>query len=150
IDEATQCDSASALPVLQRGRRALVTGDPQQLRHVSFLADAAQVQLAERHGLGPAEVERWDFRRRGLLDVVVDAVPSASAVVRLDEHFRSTPGIIEFSNRQFYGGRLAVMTRRPSTLVANGLRLVRVGGTRAESGVNPREVEVALAEIAAL
>lgn len=150
IDEATQCDSASALPILQRGRRALVTGDPQQLRHVSFLADAAQVQLAERHGLGPAEVERWDYRRRSLLDVVVDAVPSASAVVRLDEHFRSTPGIIEFSNRQFYGGRLAVMTRRPSTLVANGLRLVRADGSRAESGVNAREVEVALAEIAAL
>ncbi len=150
IDEATQCDSASALPILQRGRRALVTGDPQQLRHVSFLADAAQLQLAERHGLGPAEVERWDYRRQSLLDVVVDAVPSASAVVRLDEHFRSTPGIIEFSNRQFYGGRLAVMTRRPSTLATNGLRLVRADGTRADSGVNTREVEVALAEIAAL
>lgn len=150
IDEATQCDSASALPILQRGRRALVTGDPQQLRHVSFLADAAQLQLAERHGLGPEVLERYDYRRQSLLDLVVSAVPSASAVVRLDEHFRSAPGIVEFSNRQFYGGRLAVMTRRPSTLAETGLRLVRIEGTREASGVNSREVEAAVAEIAAL
>lgn len=37
IDEASQCDMARALPLLQRGRNAIICGDVKQLRHVSFL-----------------------------------------------------------------------------------------------------------------
>ena len=41
IDEASQCDIASALPLLFRARRAVIIGDPLQLKHVSTVAPAA-------------------------------------------------------------------------------------------------------------
>lgn len=37
IDEASQCDIASALPLLYRAKRSVVIGDPQQLRHSAWL-----------------------------------------------------------------------------------------------------------------
>jgi len=37
IDEATQCDMASSIPLLQRAKCAVIVGDPKQLRHISFL-----------------------------------------------------------------------------------------------------------------
>lgn len=150
IDEATQCDSASALPILQRGNRVLVTGDPQQLRHVSFLSDAVQRELGRRHGLDSQALERYDYRRRSLLDLVADALPSSDAIARLDEHFRSAPAIIEFSNQQFYGGGLAVMTRRPSSLAQPSLQVRRVSGARTEDGVNLVEIEEVIEVLARL
>jgi superfamily I DNA and/or RNA helicase len=40
IDEASQCDIASVLPLLFRAKRAVIIGDPQQLRHISRLTAA--------------------------------------------------------------------------------------------------------------
>jgi hypothetical protein len=42
IDEATQCDIASCLPIFQRARRVVISGDPNQLRHLSFLPSSRQ------------------------------------------------------------------------------------------------------------
>ena len=41
IDEATQCDAASCLPLLQRAKHSVIVGDPKQLRHISFLSRGA-------------------------------------------------------------------------------------------------------------
>ena len=35
VDEASQCDIASVLPLLDRARNVVVIGDPMQLRHIS-------------------------------------------------------------------------------------------------------------------
>lgn len=147
VDEATQCDMASCLPVLQRARRAVVTGDPRQLRHVSFLSDARLTDAAARHGLDEPTRDALHYRRRSLLDVVLDAVGRQEQVVALDEHFRSRPPIIEFSNREFYGGNLAVMTRRPTTERAESLRLCRVDGHRDGRGVNREEAAALVEEV---
>ncbi len=37
IDEASQCDIPSSIPLLFRARRSMVVGDPQQLQHVAHL-----------------------------------------------------------------------------------------------------------------
>lgn len=37
IDEASQCDIPSAIPMLFRAKRAVIIGDPQQLRHVTSM-----------------------------------------------------------------------------------------------------------------
>ena len=47
IDEASQCDIGSALPLLARARRAVVVGDPAQLRVVSTLSPDWEVELLE-------------------------------------------------------------------------------------------------------
>ena len=110
VDEASQCDVASALPLLYRARRAIVCGDPKQLRHLSWLREDRQAALASQHGLSASQRSQWNYRTHSLLDVVNGALPSQDDVVLLDEHYRSLPQIIEFSNRRFYGTALRIMT----------------------------------------
>ncbi len=149
IDEATQCDLATGLPAFARARRAVVTGDPRQLRHLSFLSRARQRALGERHGVADDDVEVFDYRGRSLLDRALEALDSPAQAVFLDEHFRSAPGIIAFSNRAFYGGALRVMTRRPATLARRCLELRQGAGRRDVDGANPEEAERLVAELAA-
>jgi hypothetical protein len=51
IDEATQCDIASCIPIFQRAKRVVIVGDPKQLRHISFLSRSRQQFLAEKYSL---------------------------------------------------------------------------------------------------
>jgi hypothetical protein len=147
IDEASQCDVASALPLLYRARRAIVCGDPKQLRHLSFLREDRQAALASQHGLSASQRSQWNYRTHSLLDVVNGALPSQDDVVLLDEHYRSLPQIIEFSNRRFYGQALRVMTRRPDTIGARSVELRRVNGKRQKAGYNVEETEAIITEI---
>ncbi|HEX8733223.1 MAG TPA: AAA domain-containing protein, partial [Ktedonobacterales bacterium] len=147
IDEASQCDVASALPLLYRARHAVVCGDPKQLRHLSWLREDRQAALASQHGLSASQRSQWNYRTHSLLDVINGALPSQDDVVLLDEHYRSLPQIIEFSNRQFYGGALRVMTRRPDTLGLRSVELRKVNGTRRKEGYNVEETEAIIKEI---
>ncbi len=45
IDEASQCYIASAIPLLYRAKRAVIIGDPKQLRHISALPQRQDRQL---------------------------------------------------------------------------------------------------------
>ncbi|MCB1229402.1 MAG: PhoH family protein [Verrucomicrobiae bacterium] len=147
IDEATQCDMASAFPILQRARRAVITGDPKQLRHLSFLPIARQRALADQFGLDPAQRETFDFREVSLLDLVSETIEDQSQIAFLNEHFRSQPEIIDFSNREFYGGQLHIMTghRRSDRAPASPLRLSRLSGAkRGKNGTNPVEADAVI------
>ncbi|HUG92295.1 MAG TPA: AAA domain-containing protein [Planctomycetaceae bacterium] len=149
IDEASQCELATAAVALARGRRAVVVGDPQQLRHVSFLSRAREQASFVRHGLG-AEVQEKLRYRRSLFDVASDAVRQEQFFL-LDQHFRSDPHIIAFSNRHFYDGELRIMTERPRREPSSAIRVVQAAGRRQEGGsVNTAEIEAVAAEVAAI
>ncbi|MEM7011607.1 MAG: AAA domain-containing protein [Verrucomicrobiota bacterium] len=149
IDEATQCDMASALPILQRGCRALIVGDPKQLRHISFLPKARQEALAKQFGLTEEQRERFNFRDVSLLDLASSQIDDQDQVVFLNEHFRSEPEIIEFSNREFYAGNLQVMTncRNLNEERPDPLELTAVDGERAANGINKAEVDAIIGTI---
>ncbi|MDA8017674.1 MAG: AAA domain-containing protein [Thermoanaerobaculia bacterium] len=149
FDEATQCDMASALPAMQRARRCQVVGDPRQLRHLSFLSRRHQRRLAERHGLTREQTRRFDYRDQSLLDLVNQTLATQAQVAFLDEHFRSVPEIIEFSNREFYAGRLRIMQEHPAQHFHRALELRRVDGRREESGVNRVELAALVEEVEA-
>ncbi|MEP0547497.1 MAG: AAA domain-containing protein [Rhodothermales bacterium] len=108
IDEASQCDLASAVPLLYRARRAAVIGDPNQLRHIPGIDVKQEAGLASSSALLPA----WSYVRHSLFDATARANRDAGRgePLFLDEHYRSHPSIIAFSNRQFYGGQLKVRT----------------------------------------
>jgi very-short-patch-repair endonuclease len=108
IDEASQCDIASALPLLYRARRVVVIGDPMQLRHVSTLSTQQDQQLLSKHGLVD-EYSGWAYSARSLFDLA-DSLCRSEDVVALRDHYRSHADIIEFSNEVFYGGRLRIAT----------------------------------------
>lgn len=137
LDEATQCDIASCLPMLQRAKRAVIVGDPKQLRHISFLSDVKEQSIASEYSLSGTQQDSFHYRRHSILDAANFAVEQ-SQVAFLDEHFRSHPDIIRFSNANIYEHKLKVMRQRPSDS-QNALQLIRVAGKRTKSGTNSRE-----------
>ena len=109
IDEASQCDIASALPLLYRAKSAVIIGDPQQLRHISSVPRARDAQLLEQHGLVEDGL-RWSYSANSLYDLA-SSMAAPGTLIQLRDHHRSHADIIEFSNEHFYGGRLRVATR---------------------------------------
>jgi very-short-patch-repair endonuclease len=110
IDEASQCDIPSALPLLFRARRALIIGDPQQLQHISTLSQSEEQTLAVRHKVDRF-VPKWSYNQRSLYDLAEGAIfDRGEQPFFLAEHYRSHPEIIEFSNRRFYQGQLIPRT----------------------------------------
>jgi len=150
LDEATHCDLASCLPALHRGKRAVVTGDPRQLRHVSFLSVARQKAIAERLSLEESATLSFDYRNKSLLDRTEEVVMRDRRLVFLDEHYRSRPPIIDFSNRHFYRNALKIMTAAPGREDRSCLELRRVQGKRAPAGSNPDEAAAVVGELCAL
>lgn len=145
MDEATQCDLPSILPMLYRANRALITGDPKQLRHISFLSQDRHDQLAGLHQLTPHEKEVFHYRNVSAIDRALEETMGTSSYVLLNEHFRSLPDLIRFSNEKFYNDKLHLM-REPEVFLKNDdvLRFVQVSGERNVKGVNEKEVETAI------
>ena len=145
IDEATQCDIASALPAIYRAKQVVVAGDPNQLKHYSFVSQKQQRYLREKYQL-PDE-KFFDYRNRSILDLFVSQVQYQDQVSFLREHFRSTPSLIEFSNRQFYDGQLEVIKSTPEHTHSSQIELIHLDGTRNKKGVNLIEAEAVLTKI---
>ena len=141
IDEASQCDIASALPLLQRAKRAVIVGDPKQLRHISFLSRARQSQMAHQLEIGHLPEDKLAYRDKSLLDLVSDGITHQGQVFLLDEHFRSLPEIIAFSNQNFYEQQLKIMTATPETLQEKAVFLHPSEGQRSSQGYNSKEAE---------
>ncbi len=145
IDEASQCDIASALPLLQRAKRAVIVGDPKQLRHMSFLSRARQSLMANQLKIGHLPADKLAYRDKSLLDLVSDGISHQGQVFLLDEHFRSLPEIIAFSNQYFYEQQLKIMTATPETLQEKAVFLHATAGQRSPQGHNEKEAEDILA-----
>ncbi|HAP61245.1 MAG TPA: hypothetical protein DCR93_17695, partial [Cytophagales bacterium] len=147
MDEATQCDITSALPVLQRAKRAVIVGDVNQLLHVSFLAGVRQRTLAEQLKL--SFMEAPDYRNESILDLGLSRLASGHHGVMLQEHYRSHPSIIGFSNEHIYHKALQIMTQRPFPQPTE-VHLVETEGTRKSTGQNVAEAELILERIKTL
>ena len=111
IDESSQCDIAGCIPILFRAKKAIIVGDDKQLPHMSFLEKAKEQSFLNKYAIPDKYQLMWRFRSNSMFDT---ANYYASSSVLLDEHFRSYPEIIEFSNKAFYGGRMKIMKKKPA------------------------------------
>lgn len=107
IDEASQCDFPSALPLLFRGQKIVIIGDPNQLRHVATLSKDADQELASRHGVG---FDSYSYNTHSLYDIAQRSSGSHPGALLLNEHYRSDARIINFSNQEFYNNELIIRT----------------------------------------
>ena len=121
IDEASQCDIASALPLLFRAKRSVIIGDPQQLRHISALTKSKEIELADKYGLLESR-ESWMYRANSLFDLST-SIANPSGIVNLLDHHRSHAHIIQFSNNEFYKRGLRIATRYAYLKRPRGQRL---------------------------
>ena len=112
IDEASQCDIASALPLLYRAKSAVVIGDSRQLIHITQLPNHSNQNLWKRFGIAEDAVNKfldWNYAKESLFDLCFKQVSDEKTVNLLDHH-RSHADIINFSNSEFYNSRLRVAT----------------------------------------
>lgn len=110
IDEATQCDIASALPLLYRAKRAVIIGDDMQLRHISTIKPDKEIELANKNE-AVTYINNWSYVNKSLLDLAYSVYEARNLKpVFLAEHYRSHPDISGFINPEFYGGQLVQVT----------------------------------------
>jgi very-short-patch-repair endonuclease len=148
VDEASQCNQATALHLAYRAKRLIVVGDRQQLKNpqVRFLADDVVRFLLAKYGLDTHRRAEFLHGRESLL-ALAEAGANTSAF--LNEHFRCEPEIITWSNRHFYDSRLRVLTpirARRFAPVAE-VHLVRGADDEPEVKRNRREAEAVVEEI---
>ncbi|MFT4600507.1 MAG: hypothetical protein ACI857_000681, partial [Arenicella sp.] len=142
IDEASQCDIPSMLPLIQRAKKVVVVGDSNQLSHISFLSN--KEEFAFKLGVDKEKRHLCKHRDYSVLDLFEDRVdPEAKS--GLTEHFRSLYPIISFSNSEFYNSKLKILTQRPEQN-NNAVQFVKTKGSRVK-GVNKLEVELIIKEI---
>jgi very-short-patch-repair endonuclease len=109
IDEASQCDIASALPLLYRAKRSVIIGDPMQLRHISRLTKPRDSELQHKYGLVESRLG-WMYSAQSLFDLAAGVAPIED-IINLRDHHRSHADIIGYSNEAFYEGQLRIATR---------------------------------------
>lgn len=148
FDEASQCDLASALPALYRANRAVVVGDPQQLRHVVIMSKQIEQAAMVNNDMATEEKLLYKFTERSLFDVAMDKVEQGSSFM-LNEHFRSDPRIISFSSEHFYDGKLRIMTSHPVKQISQKAIEIRyVDGRRNKNSTeNPSEINAIFTEL---
>ena len=105
IDEASQCDIASMIPLLMRAKRVAVIGDKQQLNHICLLSKQTDLSLILSN-----EIEaRWSYRGSSIYDLA-ESMTESENIVQLRDHHRSFLDIIQFSNQEFYDNTLRIAT----------------------------------------
>ena len=144
IDEASQCDIASCFPILFRAKRAVIVGDDKQLPHLSFLEKAKEQSFLSQYGIPDKYQLIWRFRTNSMFDLA-DYYSINS--VMLDEHFRSLPPVINFSNHEFYNDRIRVMRKDKSDDLVLELEEVKDGKVDADATRNLPEIEAVVKRV---
>ena len=105
IDEASQCDIASMIPLLYRAKRGVIIGDPNQLKHITTMTHQQDLELVVKHEVDAC----FSYCVHSLFDLAI-SVGHRNDLVHLRDHHRSHADIIDFSNKEFYNGLLRVAT----------------------------------------
>jgi hypothetical protein len=126
FDEASQCRLEEALPVLTRGRRVVIAGDPKQLPPTRFFESAVSQSEDEE---AETDQELFEQQQGEVEDLLAAALGLEIEQCYLDVHYRSRHAeLIGFSNEHFYGSRLQPIPGRAPAPRAP-VTLHRVGGT---------------------
>lgn len=110
VDEASQVDLPSITPIAYRGKKLVIFGDTKQMqpRRFAFVAQQIAHQAWEQYEMNRLDPDGWlQPMKQSLLTL---GVIRAEEENLLDEHFRSLPPIIQFSNERWYESELRVMT----------------------------------------
>jgi Ni2+-binding GTPase involved in maturation of urease and hydrogenase len=148
IDEASQCDIASAIPLIFRTKQLVVIGDPLQLRHISMVNDYEETYIRKHLLLG--NYPFLHYKNKSLWDYCEDLLALASynnTPIMMDKHYRCHPHIIAYSNETFYtrmlGNRLTICTNDADySLQPKGIVWIDVQGQQKANNININDSEV--------
>ena len=132
IDEASQCTLTNLLPLLYRGKRLAIIGDHEQLPAIPTIQEAEELSLAKKYGV-EAFLNLIGHSNNDVYSAASDSLPRGRAgILQLNEHFRSHPQIIGFSNRHIYQQRLVMKTdlsSAPPLPIGSGMHKIHICGT---------------------
>jgi very-short-patch-repair endonuclease len=135
IDEASQCD-VMALLALALAKKVVIVGDDEQ---VSPLAVGQKLDFVDHlikiHLQGIPNHHLYD----GRMSIYDLAKESFAGLIRLLEHFRCVPDIIQFSNYLCYEGEIKPLREESSSPVQPHLVPFRVEGLCDSENVNREE-----------
>lgn len=143
FDEASQVSQLRAAPALLRARRALVVGDPRQMRHEPLATQERHEAAGRAARLSADDLDQLNEPTVSLFDMAAQA----AAVSRLREHFRSSPHIIGFSNERFYRDELRLMTQHPGRESRDAIHDITVARGAVKDGVSTGEVRAVIRQI---
>lgn len=140
FDEASQCKLEEALPVLTRAHRVVIAGDPKQLPPTRFFE--ASITGSDDDLDIDSDQGMFEAQQGEVEDLLNAALNLDIEQSYLDVHYRSrNADLIEFSNENFYHGRLQAVPGHPSNVARFApLSLHRAGGVY-EERCNPVEAE---------
>jgi hypothetical protein len=148
FDEASQCRLEEALPVLTRGRRVVIAGDPKQLPPTRFFESALVESETED---AESEQDLFEQQQGETEDLLAAALNIEVQQCYLDVHYRSrNEALIGFSNKSFYQDRLQPIPGHPSNRARHSpIRLILAEGIYEKRG-NAKEAQIVCDLIAEL
>lgn len=141
MDEASQVDVSAGALAMNVSRNAVIVGDEKQLPNVVTTDDRIAADMLLKQYDIPSY---YDFARFSFLGSLCAVYPNMPTTM-LREHYRCSPTIIGFCNRQFYGESLIAMTSESSY---PSMRICTTGeGNYARGMINRRQAEMIVREI---
>lgn len=137
IDEASQCDISSALPLFYRAKQIVIIGDPKQLKHISLLRETEDKKIASENKISELYLD-YAYSKNSLYDIAERIIKSKNkSPILLNQHYRSYIDIISFSNEHFYEKKLNIMTDEskliPDNVYPRGVKWVDVRGKTSQT-----------------
>ena len=137
IDEASQCDIASALPLFYRAKQVIIIGDPKQLKHISLLSETEDKKIASENKISRLYLD-YAYSKNSLYDISERIIKSKNeSPILLNQHYRSHSDIISFSNEHFYDKKLSIMTDEskliPNSVHPRGITWIDVCGETSQT-----------------
>jgi hypothetical protein len=118
IDEASQCDIPTTIPIIKRSHNLVVIGDDKQLNPITTIDERLDNYNIEKYKVN------YIIKYRD--NSIFDAYKKLSgAYTFLDRHYRCKKDIIEFSNKTFYNSQLKIMTEQGN---GQNIKLLNVKG----------------------
>ena len=101
MDEAGQCNPATALLPIARAKQLLLVGDTNQLKPVIVLEEIINEMLKKEFKIS----DDYDYTKYSILDLMRKH-DNISKDIMLTYHYRCGKKIINFSNKRFYDSKL--------------------------------------------
>ncbi len=101
MDEAGQCNVATALLLISKALSLLLVGDPNQLRPVIVLDKKVNEELLKRYNIS----QSYSYKENSIFDIMREH-DNISKFVLLKYHYRCGKKIINYSNQRYYNNQL--------------------------------------------
>ena len=106
MDEAGQCNIATALIPICRANNLLLIGDPNQLQPVVVLESKINQELMKKYDIKPV----YDYCNNSIIKLMKEK-DNISQHILLRYHYRCSKKIIKFCNDRYYESKLNIETK---------------------------------------